>query len=54
MFIANEVVSLWLKSFFNGVFWKLDSKKTYDHVNWGFLLIVIVKMSFWIEVGWVG
>ena len=29
----------------NGVISKLHIKKTYDHVNWGFLLTILEKLS---------
>ncbi|RVW46613.1 Transposon TX1 uncharacterized 149 kDa protein [Vitis vinifera] len=53
--IANEVVDSRLKSNQGGVMCKLDIEKTYDHVDWKFLLVVLKQMGFgerwikWIE-----
>lgn len=45
--VANEVVDSRLKSGTNGILCKFDIKKTYDYVNWGFLLEVVNK------IGWI-
>ncbi|KAJ9682407.1 hypothetical protein PVL29_018343 [Vitis rotundifolia] len=53
--IANEAVDSRLKSNQGSVMCKLDIEKTYDHVCWKFLLVVLKKMGFgerwikWIE-----
>ena len=41
-----------MKSSSNGVIFKFDMEKAYDHVDWGFLLAILGKMGFdqkWIE-----
>ena len=56
MLIANEAIDLILKSKRSRVLYKLDVEKTYDHVNWDFLLEVLEKMGFsqrWIScISW--
>ncbi|KAJ9685117.1 hypothetical protein PVL29_017229 [Vitis rotundifolia] len=52
--IANEAIDLVLKNNENGILCKLDIEKTYDNVDWSFLLTVMQKMGFgekWI--GWI-
>ena len=52
--IANEVIDSILKHNENGILCKLDIEKTYDNVDWSFLLTVMQKMGFgekWI--GWI-
>ena len=52
--IANEVIDSVLKSKERVVLCKLDIEKTYDHVGWAFLILVMGKMGFgekWI--GWI-
>ena len=52
--IADKAINLLLKSNECGVLCKLDIEKTYDHVNWNFLLSVLQNMGFgkkWI--GWI-
>ncbi|OIS98491.1 protein oberon 2 [Nicotiana attenuata] len=44
--IANEVVDSRLKSKIPGVLCKLDIEKTYNHVNWKFLLRLMSDMGF--------
>ena len=54
MLIANEVIDSILKNNENGILCKLDIEKTYDNVDWSFLLTVMQKMGFgekWI--GWI-
>ena len=50
--IANEVIDSLLKSDESGVLCKLNIEKTYDHLNWDFLLLVMQKMGFGEK--WVG
>ena len=50
--IANEAIDLILKNNECGILCKLDIEKTYDHVNWSFLLTVMQKMGF--REKWVG
>ena len=45
-FIANGAIDSLLKSNTCGLICKLDIEKTYDHVNWNFLLLVLNKMGF--------
>ena len=52
--IANEAIDSMLKRDEFGVLCKLDLAKTYDHINWDFLLTVTQKMGFgekW--AGWI-
>ena len=52
--IANETIDSLLKWDGYGVLCKLDLAKTYDHINWDFLLTVTQKMGFgekW--AGWI-
>ncbi|RVW74271.1 hypothetical protein CK203_051040 [Vitis vinifera] len=44
--IANEAIDLVLKNNENGIMCKLDIEKTYDNVDWSFLLTVTQKMGF--------
>ena len=44
--IVNEAIDLMLKRNENGLLCKLDIEKTYDHISWNFLLIVMRKMGF--------
>ena len=50
--IANEAIDSILKNNECGILCKLDIEKTYDHVNWSFLLTVMQKMGF--REKWVG
>ena len=52
MLIANETIDSMLKKNESGVLCKLDIEKTYDHISWNFLLIVMRKMGFGEK--WVG
>lgn len=52
--IGNEVVDWWKKSKQKGLILKLDFEKTYDSVNWEFLLAMMQNFGFgekW--VGWI-
>ncbi|RVW48620.1 Transposon TX1 uncharacterized 149 kDa protein [Vitis vinifera] len=52
--IANEAIDSLLKGDEAGVLCKLDLEKTYDHINWDFLMSVMQKMGFgekW--AGWI-
>ena len=44
--IASEVVDSMVKKKEKGILCKLDIEKTYDHLNWSFLLRVLKKMGF--------
>lgn len=44
MLIANENFNSRLKGLESGIISKMDIVKTYDHVNWDFLPIVMEKM----------
>lgn len=44
MIIANENFNSRLKGLESGIISKMDIVKTYDHVNWDFLPIVMEKM----------
>ena len=53
--IANEVVDFWQKRKEKGLICKLDIEKTYDSINWSFLMKVLHKMGFgsqWMEWIW--
>ena len=58
--IANEVIDSMQKRKERGVLCKLDIEKTYDQINWSFILKVLKKMGFgdkwvgWIEVHFYG
>ena len=41
MLIAFEYIDSRLKTGITGVMCKLDVKKAYDHVNWGFLMYML-------------
>ena len=50
--IANEAIDSVLKKKGSGLICKLDIEKTYDHVNWDFLVAILAKMGFghkWIK-----
>ena len=52
--ITNEVIDFLLKRNESVVLCKLDIEKTYDHLNWNFLLFVMQRMGFgekW--TGWI-
>ena len=44
--IANEAIDSVLKNNENGILCKLDIEKSYDNVDWYFLLAVMHKMGF--------
>jgi hypothetical protein len=44
--IANESLDYCLKSGESGLLCKLDMEKTYDHVNWDFLLYLLRRCGF--------
>ena len=46
MLIANKAIDSILKSNRGAILCKLDIEKTYDHVDWSFLLAVLEKMGF--------
>ena len=53
--IANEVIDFWHKRKEKGLICKLDIEKTYDSINWNFLMKVLHKMGFgarWMEWIW--
>ncbi|RVW59685.1 Transposon TX1 uncharacterized 149 kDa protein [Vitis vinifera] len=51
--IANEVIDSWQKRKEKGLICKLDIEKTYDSINWKFLLKVLQKMGFGSKwLGW--
>jgi len=52
VFTANELIDSRVKSGKAGVVCKLDIQKTYDHVNYNFLIYVLNKMGF--GGGWIG
>ncbi|RVW78847.1 Transposon TX1 uncharacterized 149 kDa protein [Vitis vinifera] len=44
--IANKAINSLLKGDEAGVLCKLDLEKAYDHINWDFLMTVMLKMGF--------
>lgn len=44
--IANETIDSLLKSDGCGIICELDLEKTYDHVNWNSLLLLLGKIGF--------
>ncbi|KAF3663695.1 hypothetical protein FXO37_11846 [Capsicum annuum] len=44
--IANELVDSRVKSNQPGILCKLDIQKAYDHLNWSFLVKILLKMGF--------
>ena len=44
--IANEGVGSWLRRNESGLLCKLDIAKSYDHINWDFILMVLKKIYF--------
>ncbi|KAJ9685997.1 hypothetical protein PVL29_015067 [Vitis rotundifolia] len=53
--IANEVIDSWKKRKEKGLVYKLDIEKTYNNINWNFLMRVMHKMGFgsrWMEWMW--
>jgi hypothetical protein len=43
---ANECINSRLRSEVPGVLCKLDIEKTFDHVNWDFLLYMVKRCGF--------
>ena len=53
--LANEAIDFRLKGNLKRIICKLDVEKTYDHVNWNYVLAVVERMMFsskWIR--WIG
>ena len=53
--IVNEVIDFWHKRKEKGLICKLDIEKTYDSINWKFLMKVLLKMVFgsrWMDWMW--
>ena len=46
MLIANEAIDSILKRNEGAILCKLDIEKTYDHVEWSFLVSIMEKMGF--------
>lgn len=44
--IANECIEDWRSSGKNDVICKLDLEKAYDHIDWGFLDYILLRMGF--------
>lgn len=44
--IANEIVDGWKKNKIKGIVLKLDFKKAYDSINWGFLFSMLSNFGF--------
>jgi len=44
--IASECVDTRVKGDDPGIMCKLDIEKAYDHVNWGFLIMILKQMGF--------
>lgn len=44
--MANEIVDAMRRANWDGLICKIDMKKSYDHVNWGYLDWVLGKMGF--------
>ena len=52
--LANKLVNSTLKQKKAKILCKLDIEKTYDHVNWNFLLKILKDMGFGIKwIGWI-
>ena len=53
--IVNEVIDFWHKRKEKGLICKLDIEKTYDSINWKFLMKVLLKIGFgsrWMDWMW--
>lgn len=44
--LASESIDAMIKVGWTGIVCKVDMKKAYDHVNWGFLVWVLERMGF--------
>ena len=44
--IANEGVDSWLRRKESGLLCNLNIAKSYDHISWNFILMVLEKMGF--------
>ena len=54
MLIANVSIDSMMKNNSFGVLCKIDVVKTYDHVNWDFLLLVLDKVGFSLKwISWI-
>lgn len=43
---TNGCIDAWIKESKLGVLYKFDIEKTYDHVNWAFMIYVMRRFGF--------
>ena len=48
--IANEVIEEYISKKKEGIIFKVDFEKEYDHIGWEFLRLCFGEERFWVQV----